>query len=185
MKHSVGDVHPVAGTSAQRRQYIGLVQHASMTELAAVHPNRPTIARIRASVAPAFKGLPVPTMRGAKCDCVSGVGLWVRHQWPPSGWTLLGVEADEAPNGHRPDLWWFTDSGQIVCDEFKSSQHASKAALAQVRRQVDAAAGRWGDQFAGVRLYLSGFPARSLWLPAGGDAGALAATPFWFDWVVM
>jgi len=109
---------------------------------------------------------------------MGGVAAWVRYQWPPRTWRLLGVEADQSPGG-RPDLWW-SSGHEVVGDEIKTASQRRQRWSPQLCSQLARGAEQWGGAFVGVRLFLTGDWSRSLWLPASGAPQALADTPYWF-----
>ncbi len=172
--------HPLNQGAGIRRAWIGRVQHAVITRLAAEgHPGvRPSWADINAMVHPFFAGMPAPTVRGAKIEAMGGVAAWARYQWPPETWRLLGVEADLSPGG-RPDLWWRA-GGFVIADEIKTACRPRQTWGPQLDAQLDFGGQNWALGFLGIRLFLTGDWSRSSWVPRHGAAVPLAQTPYWF-----
>lgn len=170
---------PLNQSVGVRKAWIGQVTHAAVTRLASEnHPGaRPSWADVNRAVHPFFVGMPVPTVRGAKLEAMGGVTAWIRYQWPPQTWRLLGVEADLSPGG-RPDLWWQAGPS-VVADEIKTASQPRGAWAAQLQSQLDLGSLQWGNRFLGIRLFLAGDWSRSLWL-SQGFSQSLAQTPYWF-----
>lgn len=173
--------HPVTGDRIERQAFIGTSQHRSITVLAqTMHPGpRPSWDDANDIVHVDYKGYQTMSVRGAKVDTLLGVWNWVKFQWPPEDWTLLGVEADDAPGG-RPDLWWRTGDGRVLGDEIKTGR-SSEAWRTQIAAQLKTGRARFGDAFIGVRLFRTLRSDRSLWIASNGARTPLEDTEFWFE----
>jgi hypothetical protein len=172
--------HPLNQGIGVRKAWIGQVQHAAITRLALEHHpgERPSRAAVNAAVHPFFVGMPTPTVRGAKVEAMGGVTAWIRYQWPPQTWRLLGVEADLSPGG-RSDLWWQPGTS-VVADEIKTASQRRSAWATQLQSQLALGSQQWGNGFLGIRVFLTGDWSRSLWLPRQGSPQPLAQTAYWF-----
>jgi hypothetical protein len=94
--------------------------------------------------------------------------IYFRHFAPTAAWTLVGWEV--RAGSCRLDLVWRDEAGRVWADELKTGRFTKldQGVSAQVERQLEGGARRWGPAFAGVRLCLFGAPNESPALtPAG------------------
>ena len=112
-------------------------------------------------------------MAGVRTRVSNGLSSYLRN-FDPVGWTLLGHEMPLG--GGVADLVWKTPAG-IIVDEVKSGtlNPSDRGLTAQIGRFVDGGLGRWGEDFAGVRVLPLTTPRTAVFVTPDGDWVALPA----------
>lgn len=104
---------------------------------------------------------------GVRTRVANGLAAYLRC-FDVEGWVLLGWEVPLG--GGFADLVWKTPFG-VVIDEVKSGalDPFDRRLLNQVDRYVTAGLGRWGDDFAGVRVLPLTTPRKAMFVNEKGD----------------
>ncbi len=112
-----------------------------------------------------------PTYRqSSRARLTQALSVYMRFFVPPDDWQLVGCEV--ALGNQLADMVWRDAEGRVVLDELKAERCRGvrpQAARHQVDALLQAALGRYGADFAGVRYILLGAPGTSRWVGADGE----------------